>query len=768
MSHPTGTAQRPSSATEARNGVSLPLTLGAVTIVLALMLAVAALRLYRLSELPPGIHYDEGTHGVDALNVVRGNHAVFFPANFGREGLVVYAIAFTTSLLGRTILAVRLPTALASAAAVLAVFWLGWLLFKTDEDGKPVPWRGLFVCGVGAALFATSLGHTVIGRTALRGNYLPLLLTLCLALLWWGWSRRSWSRVVLAGVCAGLLPYTYIAARFTPLLFLLFGLSCLLPLDANSWKKLFSGSRQPFPDPPKDEQSGRASHLLPSRKDLAWVGVFAAVAALVAAPIAVYFALNPEQFTGRSSHLWVFRLMQSQGDPLGALLRNVWTHLLVFGFRGDPIWRYNLSGRPLLELWEASFFWIGVGTALWRWRRPAYRLLIFWLVLLLLPAFLAGGFVPNTLRMIGAAPAIYLITAAGVWETLTFVWIRCGKIFHARYRQLQGLADRSTMQLLFQQKESRSAVAVTAAVVCLILVQGGRTYQTYFREWAAAPELYEAYETEWVDLTRVLNAQPAVADTAYLIPYRIDEHNSFTYLYQGTAPARLIFTGSPDLARKVRSTLTRIGNVATLRVVDWRDDLVWTRGSDQHVLTLLDKYARYRGREEFPNLQIHTYSDVDLESPWTFYQYLEPRAVRYDGGIELLGLAIGRGSDQLPSRNPLDLGQDRSLWTALQWRASRGLDADFAISLRLVSPEGAISYQRDVVLGDSNHARTKYWKSNRAVDTLYHLNFPADLEPGDYELRLIVYDAETLTPTVEIDVWEPEYIVARLHFGRRR
>lgn len=151
--------------------------------------------------------------------------------------------------------------------------------------------------------------------------------------------------------------------------------------------------------------------------------------------------------------------------------------------------------------------------------------------------------------------------------------------------------------------------------------------------------------------------------------------------------------------------------------------MVWTGESDQHVLTLLDKYARYRGREEFPSFLIHTYSDVGLESPWTLYKYLEPRAVRYDGGIDLLGLAIGRVSDQLPSQHPLDLGQVRSLWTTLQWRAIPGLDADFAISLRLVSPEGAISYQRDVVLGDSNHARTKYWKSNRAVDTLYHLSF---------------------------------------------
>ena len=116
----------------------------------------------------------------------------------------------------------------------------------------------------------------------------------------------------------------------------------------------------------------------------------------------------------------------------------------------------------------------------------------------------------------------------------------------------------------------------------------------------------------------------------------------------------------------------------------------------------------------------------------------------------------------MPSQHPLDLGQDRSLWTALQWRAIPGLDADFAISLRLISPEGAISYQRDVVLGDSNHARTKYWKSNRAVDTLYHLNFPADLEPGEYDLRLLVYNAARLEPIYSPGIAEPEVVLKRL------
>ena len=30
-------------------------------------------------------------------------------------------------------------------------------------------------------------------------------------------------------------------------------------------------------------------------------------------------------------------------------------------------------------------------------------------------------FVPNTLRMIGAAPAIYLLVAVGVWEVFRFL-----------------------------------------------------------------------------------------------------------------------------------------------------------------------------------------------------------------------------------------------------------------------------------------------------------------------------------------------------------
>ena len=200
-----GTAGRAESEGAARQRIQWV----TVAVLLALTLAVALLRLQSIADLPQGIQSDEGPDGVYALQVLAGEHAVFFPeAASGREWMGVYTIALTTSFLGRTLLAFRLPTALASAGTVFVVFWLGRLLFGQDESGQETPWRGLLIGGVGAGLVAVSLGQTIIGRASLRANYLPLFLGLCFALLWWGWSgcgrERRWWGIALAGVCAGL------------------------------------------------------------------------------------------------------------------------------------------------------------------------------------------------------------------------------------------------------------------------------------------------------------------------------------------------------------------------------------------------------------------------------------------------------------------------------------------------------------------------------------------------------------------------------------
>ena len=97
-------------------------------------------------------------------------------------------------------------------------------------------------------------------------------------------------------------------------------------------------------------------------------------------------------------------------------------------------------------------------------------------MILLLPAMLARDAAPNTLRMIGAVPAIYLLAGVGVWEALRFLKERC----HA-------LPWRANQVL--QENETWAAIALGAMVSLLILIQGVGAYRIYFQKWAAAPEL---------------------------------------------------------------------------------------------------------------------------------------------------------------------------------------------------------------------------------------------------------------------------------------
>ena len=697
-------------------------------ILLALALVVVTLRFHRLSELPPGLYYDEGAHGVDALQVLQGKHAVFFPQNYGREGLIVYGVAASTAFLGRSMLALRLPTALASAGAVFVVFWLGRLLFGRDEeDGQAAAWRGLLIGGIGAGLLAASLSQTVLGRTAFRVNYLVLLLPLCLALLWWGWRRRSWSGVALAGACAGSLLYTYTTARVTPLLFLVLGISFLVSFGSDAARR--TGTELPM------------------------TALFVGVAALTAAPILVYFALNPEQLFLRSSQLWIFNLSLSDGNPWGQFLDNLWGYVASLGVRGDMNWRHNLPGQPLLDPWQAVFFWLGAGVAVRRWKRPAYRLLLLWLGLLILPTTLAVDTAPppNTLRIFGSMPAIYLLAAVGMWEAFRFL-----------ERPLRAMAARAGFS--FRADGVGTALAVVVVVGGLILVQGVRTYRLYFQRWAAAPELHVWYEMNWTILANALNEQQPDAGTVYLLPRGWhDEHPGFVYLYQGAAAAHVIDSTLPSLAQKIESVLASAASLSTVRVLEWTPDPAWPLYGFENIIALLEKYGSYQDSGEIAAFQFHEYSGISLDGAWTAYEELEPLTVIYDGGISLHGIALGHGEKQLARQPQVDLGGERSMWLALQWQTAPGLEIDYRTSLRLHNADDARVYQDDVPLLDLNSAQTSQWKAGEPVDNQFHLELPADLPPGEYELRVVVYDSETKKPTAQLDVWNTEIVLARLH-----
>ena len=150
-----------------------------------------------------------------ALEVLRGDHAVFFPEyDYGRDPFAIYVLALSTALLWSNVAGHALAYRAGQRPAwfLLSSGWGGSCLGKMRRAGA-TSWRGLFVGGVSAGLMAVSVAQTHMARASYnKVTFMPMLLVLCLGLLWQGWGQRSWRRVALAGICAGLLPYTYKAA----------------------------------------------------------------------------------------------------------------------------------------------------------------------------------------------------------------------------------------------------------------------------------------------------------------------------------------------------------------------------------------------------------------------------------------------------------------------------------------------------------------------------------------------------------------------------
>jgi hypothetical protein len=569
---------------------------------------------------------------------------------------------------------------------------------------------------------ACSLSVTIIGRSGLRANLLPLLLILALAGLAAGLQRNRLWPLIVAGVSTGLLPYSYISARFVPLLLLLLAASyCWL-----HWSTVQEDVRRRLPG----------------------LALYFALALLIALPILWHFALHPEDFSSRSRSLLIFDPQVNSGHLWRALGRNILDHLAVFGFYGDANWRHNYDGRPFLAWFEAIFFWIGLALALWRWSQLPYRMLLFWFAVLLLPAVLSLDHSPNTFRMIGVMPVVFVLMSVGLWESLAFVLRKAG------------VQHRLASPLLF-----------ALLALGLLSYRYLDTYRTYFTVWATNPEVYQSYHSEWTEFARIINAPPSGSRQAYIIPIG-DQYNqnfqeyNFDFLYQGTTPAHLLYANSPDAARLMQTMLLSDSQSSPLQqvhLVDWTSGVHWSGDSTNRFFLLLSKYGRYQSSETHTNYSIHTFTDVNLEPAWALYETIDPLQVIYDGKLELTGLALGQhGGQPLAAANAVVERTALPLWLALQWRASDAPRGDYAVSIRLHNDKGEQLWQKDEPLLGFDGWGTTRWQAGERSESMLILDLPADLPAGRYALRAVVYDRVTLAPTVQVGIWQPEVTLAEL------
>ncbi len=148
---------------------------------------------------------------------------------------------------------------------------------------------------------------------------------------------------------------------------------------------------------------------------------------------------------------------------------------------------------------------------------------------------------------------------------------------------------------------------------------------------------------------------------------------------------------------------------------------------------------------------------------WTYYKRLDPLPVEFDTGISLVGFALGQGDAQLATQEVVEIDGAETIWVALRWEDEAGSDISYAASLRLYAAgeeEGWV-VQEDADLPRSGGASTGQ-TARVQYDKLMQLAVPPDIPTGDYELRLTVYNTETLQPAVQVGVWEPEVLLARI------
>ena len=458
-------------------------------VLLVAILAVAALiRLIHLDEIPSCLEYDEAANVILAGEIATGaSRPVFIRPYTGKEVLYFYLAAATMRLAGVTPFALRLTSAALGVLTVALTYWLARELLAAARSG---PASARWVPLYSAALVAVSYWQVNLGRLGYRAIALPPLLALTFGSLFRAlrmerrMERRAW--LALSGACAGLSAYTYSSVRVLPFL-LLFAWGWILV--------------------------ARRSQLR------AWIGhflLFGLAAALIFAPLGIFFLRNPEAFSVRLAQVSVLSPAVNEGDPWGTLWRTARMAWEMWTVSGDMNPLYNAPGKPVFDAVTGPFFYFGLIVCLWNAivgpvpssdrgapgmdpSRLPYAFLLAWLVVMMVPNVLSARGVPHNLRAMALVPAVFLVTGIGLVSALRgAAWLATWAHDRLARSPSGGSAQRSPPW---------HGPYLALALLMLLGHQGARTYRDYLA-WARSAAPYYKGNQALIAAAGLLDAHP--------------------------------------------------------------------------------------------------------------------------------------------------------------------------------------------------------------------------------------------------------------------
>lgn len=355
-------------------------------IVLLLFIAALLLRGVATAQLPAPFSGDEGSTGLHAILFLEDQANNLFTIGwFSFPSLFFALLSGSVALLGQTVEAVRLFSALGGALAVVATYCLGRVMFDR------------LTAVVAAVFLAASHYHIHMSRVGLNNIWDSFFVAGALAGLWYGWRYNRRPGFVLCGLALGLGQYFYVTMRILPVLFLLWAVCA------------FCRQRALF------------------RQRLPGLILAAFIAVIIFLPLGTYFLTHPDEFKAPLNRVTVVgdRLEQMAVDghlsEAEVIIRQM--ALAALGFTHEPLKLLYNPGSPLLLPGAAALFLLGI---LWGILKFDLR---YWLLFLpLISVVITSGLSqdpPASQRFMLAIPIVTLFMAVPIgqaWRWLQAMW----------------------------------------------------------------------------------------------------------------------------------------------------------------------------------------------------------------------------------------------------------------------------------------------------------------------------------------------------------
>ncbi|MBW6431842.1 glycosyltransferase family 39 protein, partial [Patescibacteria group bacterium] len=278
---------------------------------------------------------------------------------------------FNIDSLSFTPLALRIAPAIIGVLTVWGVYLLGKEMFSKNV--------GLLA----SATMAVSAWHIQFSRNGFRAIMLPLALSFMFYFFFRAYKEGKLKDYLWFAVFMAIGFYTYLSIRMLPFVFIAF-LVWVFIFDKGFIKRNF--------------------------KNLMYAG---ALFIVLLVPLFVSFVGDISLLAGRASTS-IFNPDLNEGSWLMAFWKSVYGELTMFNFKGDPNFRHNLGGSPMLDIVTGIFFWIGILISVIRFKKLEYFILIAWFGAMSLPMVLTAEGIPHALRIVGTMPVVFLWIALGI------------------------------------------------------------------------------------------------------------------------------------------------------------------------------------------------------------------------------------------------------------------------------------------------------------------------------------------------------------------